>query len=290
MMKPPLSSLIGNHASTTSGAGLITSGSAAQVAGARNLVNAAPAALPSHPNTTSHSNAQQPVGSNPAPALPAEQSDQVGLDYNASVDILCDFLEVAIHMILYARQLYPMESFERRKKFNVPVYMNRHPELNRYILDIVSSLRPWMEKRLVTRVAVNVVNPVDTSTDETAILERFVFEVQAATLPASRSVSLADIELMLRAVLIKISLCDALLQPVLAKDLETQASGTIGMYKDHRLPWIMAEPRDAILANPFLHPLKSVHTGLLQMQLFVEERAVEEQHVGLDPGQAAMQT
>ena len=35
--------------------------------------------------------------------------------------VLCEFLEVAFHLILYIREVYPAVVFERRKKYNVPV-------------------------------------------------------------------------------------------------------------------------------------------------------------------------
>lgn len=39
-------------------------------------------------------------------------------------DILCEFLEVAIHLILYVREVYPSGIFQKRKKYNVPVQVN----------------------------------------------------------------------------------------------------------------------------------------------------------------------
>lgn len=39
-------------------------------------------------------------------------------------DILCEFLEVAIHLILYVREVYPSGIFQKRKKYNVPVQVD----------------------------------------------------------------------------------------------------------------------------------------------------------------------
>ena len=39
-------------------------------------------------------------------------------------DILCEFLEVAIHLILYVREVYPSGIFQKKKKYNVPVQVN----------------------------------------------------------------------------------------------------------------------------------------------------------------------
>ena len=38
-----------------------------------------------------------------------------------SAGVLCEFLEVAFHLVLYMREVYPAVVFERRKKYNVPV-------------------------------------------------------------------------------------------------------------------------------------------------------------------------
>jgi mitotic spindle assembly checkpoint protein MAD2B len=40
---------------------------------------------------------------------------------SVAANILCEFLEVAIHLILYMREIYPAGIFEKRKKYNVPV-------------------------------------------------------------------------------------------------------------------------------------------------------------------------
>ena len=41
-----------------------------------------------------------------------------------SADILSEFLEVAIHSVLYCRGVYPQGVFGRKKKYNVPVQVN----------------------------------------------------------------------------------------------------------------------------------------------------------------------
>ena len=38
-----------------------------------------------------------------------------------TADILSEFLEVAIHSVLYCRGVYPQGVFGRKKKYNVPV-------------------------------------------------------------------------------------------------------------------------------------------------------------------------
>lgn len=42
-------------------------------------------------------------------------------------DVLCEFLEVAVHLILYVREVYPVGIFQKRKKYNVPVQVSAPP-------------------------------------------------------------------------------------------------------------------------------------------------------------------
>ena len=42
------------------------------------------------------------------------------------MDIVVEFFEVAIHCILYNRDLYPQGVFEKRKKYNVPVQVSEY--------------------------------------------------------------------------------------------------------------------------------------------------------------------
>lgn len=38
--------------------------------------------------------------------------------------MLSEFLEVAVHLILYVREVYPVGIFQKRKKYNVPVQVS----------------------------------------------------------------------------------------------------------------------------------------------------------------------
>ena len=49
-------------------------------------------------------------------------------------------VEVAIHTILYVRQVYPAELFVRRRKYDTPVFQSRHPALNEYIAGAVRAI------------------------------------------------------------------------------------------------------------------------------------------------------
>lgn len=44
-----------------------------------------------------------------------------------STDLFVEILEAAIHVLLYVREVYPKEIFERRMLYGTPVYISRHP-------------------------------------------------------------------------------------------------------------------------------------------------------------------
>lgn len=45
-------------------------------------------------------------------------------------DVLSEFLEVAVHLILYVREVYPVGIFQKRKKYNVPVQVSHGARLD----------------------------------------------------------------------------------------------------------------------------------------------------------------
>ena len=57
-------------------------------------------------------------------------------------------------MILYVRQIYPVDLFVKRKKYDTPVFQSRHPELNSYISGAVKAMKEEL-------VQVRVVNFLD---------------------------------------------------------------------------------------------------------------------------------
>jgi len=131
--------------------------------------------------------------------------------------VFCEFLEAATHTLLFIRNVYPPEIFERRRKFNVPVRQSRHKDLNDYISGAVADMKQWMDKGLIEKVVLAV---EDCATKEQ--IERFVFEVDVdltdqAQSPAKGQVqahSQAELEDALKQVLLKINIADSVMPPV----------------------------------------------------------------------------
>lgn len=66
--------------------------------------------------------------------------------YQAVVSAFSDFLTVAIHTILYERDIYPRPSFLTARKFNYAVRQSRHPKVCKWILDAVAAVEAELLK------------------------------------------------------------------------------------------------------------------------------------------------
>ena len=118
-------------------------------------------------------------------------------------DELCDFLSCAVHLVLWARRVYPREAFERRRHLDVTVFRSRHVELNEYIALIVQGARQLMERGEADRLVIAV-------RSGRVVFERFRFDVRYD----GRAVDLDALREQLRGFLLKLLTCDAQLGPL----------------------------------------------------------------------------
>ncbi|XP_046854215.1 mitotic spindle assembly checkpoint protein MAD2B-like [Xenia sp. Carnegie-2017] len=208
-----------------------------------------------------------------------EAREAEGFDANGrndASDILCEFLEVAVHFILYMREVYPAGIFEKRMKYNVAVQMSCHPELNQYIQNVLYSIKPCLEKGEVEKFAVAIIDK------ELHPLERFVFEIKSGYDFVSlrkEDPCFFKIESTLRAFLLKIGVCDAMLQPNpsdcrFSIMVYTKQSSEMKIEESddtQAFAWINVEKNEAEMESPWIIPLKSNSSQFFKMQLFVEE-------------------
>eukprot|EP00903_Cladosiphon_okamuranus_P017527 g16142.t1 len=122
----------------------------------------------------------------------------------AMVDILVEFLETAVHSLLHARRLYPPDIFERRRKYGVPVWMSRHPELNSYIYEVLLRTRSLMEHGVVRKVLVCFFKEAEYV--DQAPVERVAFAIRAEEDGGGSvdPIRLQDVEDQLRSALLQI--------------------------------------------------------------------------------------
>ncbi|KAK3677883.1 hypothetical protein LTR78_001978 [Recurvomyces mirabilis] len=200
-----------------------------------------------------------------------------------------DFLTVAIHTVLYERNIYPQTSFLSARKYNFAVRQSRHPKVCEWINDAVAAVETELLKGNVERVAVVVYNKGLKPT------ERFLFDVSRfppvsftdVDTPLERKDSggkivpilpLIDIEEQFRATMSKLANCGTVLKPApvggtftVAIELKGDGQAPIS----HPQPWMPVEPildKDtANMSQKRAHPIRAVAAGDLIFESWIEE-------------------
>ncbi|CAK5280603.1 unnamed protein product [Mycena citricolor] len=138
------------------------------------------------------------------------------LTFNQTILSITEFIEVAIHTILYVRQIYPADLFVRRKKYDTPVYQSRHPALNEYISGAVKSIRDQLLAGNVEKVVVVIKDK------EEVALERFMFSVEQMVeiesfnkdTSVENGIAAAELGQYFRGFLVKLNLVESQLGPL----------------------------------------------------------------------------
>ena len=85
-------------------------------------------------------------------------TDKTTLDsYEDLVLSFTEFLTVAVHAILYERNIYPRTSFLNARKYNYPVRQSRHPQVCKWIQDAIAAVEKEMLQ--VGRSLVSFIQP-----------------------------------------------------------------------------------------------------------------------------------
>ncbi|KAE8261227.1 hypothetical protein A4X09_0g7692 [Tilletia walkeri] len=225
-------------------------------------------------------------------AAPSTSVIHSPLTYNELVQHTCAFFQVAIESLLCVRNVYPPEVFQRRKKYNTPVYQVRHPGLANYVGLIIKSIKAELYKASVERVVL-----VITESGDHTPLERFVFHLdylipvpppRDRDLMIDKAPSLHDLELHLRGFMLKLMLVESSLAPI--PDHENTTFAVLLEYKPGRGPnsddknepeegpWVPAdregssETEAADRSNkPKFVPIKTFDSGVINLMLHVED-------------------
>ncbi|PNW73850.1 hypothetical protein CHLRE_13g575333v5 [Chlamydomonas reinhardtii] len=194
----------------------------------------------------------------------------------ALCSVVLEFLEVAVHTVLFTRGIYHKDAFERVRAFNTYCRRSRHPELNSYISSTISRLRPLIESGHLRELAVLVFD------SRSSVVERVSFCTQllaSSTLDqaqqAQGAVDVDALEAGLGSALLKLQFIDSLLKPLpqgctfeLAA-YSTSRSGVDAQYFGEESSGAL-ELRQPVTGTP----LKTVCVpGCINMQVLVEEAA-----------------
>ncbi|KAF8481437.1 DNA-binding protein [Gautieria morchelliformis] len=198
---------------------------------------------------------------------------------------IVDFLEVAIHNILYVRQIYPVDLFSRRKKYDTPVWRSRHPELNEYISGAVKAVGEELILGNVDKVVVVIKDHNEVA------LERFIFSIKHMIQPESYdrderivgAISGNALTQYFRSFLVKLSMVESQLGPLIHNDnasfaivleLQPGKAPLASQGKGDLPPWNPA-PRqhttEGASENAELHLVRAVETGVINIALGVQE-------------------
>lgn len=205
------------------------------------------------------------------------------------VTTFTDFLTVAIHTVLYERQIYPQTSFLSARKYNLSVRQNRHPKVCEWINDAVAAVETELLKGTVEQVAVMIYDSANKPR------EKFVFDVSRfPTIPDSdldttlervdedgendNVLPLVDMEEQLRGTMNKLAGSLSKLEP-LPKDctftivIHLKKEGEAPMA--HPQQWMPVQPRarngEARPAALTTKPVRAVSAGVMEFETWIEQ-------------------
>ncbi|KIY51274.1 DNA-binding protein [Fistulina hepatica ATCC 64428] len=210
------------------------------------------------------------------------------LTFNQTVRGIVEFIEVAIHTILYVRHVYPPDLFVRRKKYDTPVFQSRHPALNEYISGAMKAIGEELALGNVDKVVL-VIND-----NEQTALERFIFAVEnmIEVENFNRDTNIEDamtptaLGQYFRSFMIKLALVESQLgQMYLGENI---SFAIVLELKDNTCPsastttepppWIPAHGQHTTAGmtdEARLHMLRAVDTGVINLSLSVQESEVK---------------
>ncbi|KEP49545.1 putative mitotic spindle assembly checkpoint protein MAD2B [Rhizoctonia solani 123E] len=229
-----------------------------------------------------------------------------GLTFNQTVREIVEFLEVAIHTILFIRGVYPPDLFIRRRKWDAPVYQSRHPALNEYIAGAVGAVRDELILGKVDKMVLVIKNGQDVA------LERFIFSLQTVVQPGPSEMSRWNKDMVVqnslpflalpqhfRSFLVKLSLVEAQLG-----DLPTDEDMSFGIFLELQdgagpsaskgtdpPPWIATHPQHTSAGtsdDAQLRVIRALETGVIDLALAIQESGEKLSGIGKVVGKSVL--
>ncbi|GAA6008801.1 hypothetical protein JCM11491_003788 [Sporobolomyces phaffii] len=220
------------------------------------------------------------------------------LSFRETAQLVRDYLEVAFHLVLYLREVYPAGLFRQVKKYDSPVFQSRAPALTEYVGRVLECVEEELLKGTVRRVVLVIKEDGVAQTP----LERYVFDFEwliplasipqggADFTPAAKGLARGDVEDLFRACLRKLFASSAYLKKLSS---DTTFSVVLEMRDDAPPPesraaakgeypceWYPAESRHAAEGmderrrmgdESTIQAIHGVRLGMLSMDIRVEE-------------------
>ncbi|ODV84098.1 hypothetical protein CANARDRAFT_213979 [[Candida] arabinofermentans NRRL YB-2248] len=88
--------------------------------------------------------------------FPSEKQEELNTPF--LISLILELIQVVIEQIWYHRLIYPKESFQKARSFQLEVYTSRHPEVKHYLKNLSLKLKGLIETGNLERVFVEVYN------------------------------------------------------------------------------------------------------------------------------------
>ncbi|XP_066911918.1 LOW QUALITY PROTEIN: mitotic spindle assembly checkpoint protein MAD2A-like [Clytia hemisphaerica] len=103
----------------------------------------------------------------------AQANKSKAITLKGSAELIGEFFEYGVNCILFQRGLYPMESFDRKIAYDVPVFVSTNTDLNDYLHKFIEQMKDWLVKKTIQRIVL-----VITSVAKKVDVERWTFNIE----------------------------------------------------------------------------------------------------------------
>ena len=101
-----------------------------------------------------------------------QQQTKNVINLKGSAAIITDFMNYSINMILFQREVYDMNEFEKVERYGRPIFLSTNEKLKKYLAHILNGLKKLLENDECHRVDLVIIN---VESEET--IERWEFEI-----------------------------------------------------------------------------------------------------------------
>ncbi|KAJ1824586.1 Mitotic spindle checkpoint component mad2 [Coemansia sp. S610] len=95
------------------------------------------------------------------------------IDLKGSAQIVTEFFLYGLNSILFQRGLYPVEDFDRKKKYGIDVWVSNDATVKDYLQKIMESVEEWISAGKISKLVLAI-----KSRESRETLERWQFDVQ----------------------------------------------------------------------------------------------------------------
>ncbi|XP_072385198.1 mitotic spindle assembly checkpoint protein MAD2B [Diabrotica undecimpunctata] len=190
----------------------------------------------------------------------------------APSDILCEFLEVVIHNIVYIRKLYPETIFSRKRKYGVVVYQCIQPDVNNYITEVLKSVSFHSKKSQLKTIFICFFSAG-------SVQEKYVLEILNLKNIIDADPLLIDLEQCMRNFILRLHntinyLDDLSEDATFSVQLQVTTYSNLEFNQtpnyDH-FPWVEVNKTENICHSADIVPVHTIESDIFNLQIYIEK-------------------